>query len=380
MKITTAADTEFKKWLAKYEPVEQAIIKERAKRMASAEKRRFKRRREYGDELERTEGLAAYIRKNGPAVRQMGDLECILTKRIDPRFRGLDIGGAVVFLWSLGVKCTKEIDAIRHWLKRPIYYKREKARRRALAAERRKVNKRTTRNPCPTREEILDAWILAKTSREAMLHFGSLIEDLECYVDNSLRFGRGGNVVGRAPGIKGWIQLNIPVLYSKYKTIMRYKAAAKKLRQIVELKEPTPISEILSPPKASNTKGNENEIILRTKSNVADSEQRGTDLERERADLERGKGDLGQGRTNSKRGMDATGVSVEVLRARAVYLEAMDGVNDNATRTIERINELLDPERIKDATMLKAWKAKYENEITLRTKSRWWKKLFGKAG
>ena len=71
-------------------------------------------------------------------------------------------------------------------------------------------------------------------------------------------------------------------------------------------------------------------------------------------------------------------VAVEALRARAVYLEVMDGVPDNATRTIQRLDELLDPERIEDATMLKAWKERYENEITMRTKSCWFDRLFGK--
>ena len=73
-------------------------------------------------------------------------------------------------------------------------------------------------------------------------------------------------------------------------------------------------------------------------------------------------------------------LAVETLRARAVYLEAMDGVPDNATRTIQRLDELLDPERIEDATMLKAWRERYENEITVRTKSRWLDRLFGKFG
>ena len=73
-------------------------------------------------------------------------------------------------------------------------------------------------------------------------------------------------------------------------------------------------------------------------------------------------------------------LAVETLRARAVYLEAMDGVPDNATRTIQRLDELLDPERIEDATMLKAWRERYENEITMRTKSRWLDRLFKTVG
>ena len=254
-----------------------------------------------------------------------------------------------MFLWVLGVKCTRDVDAMRHRLKRPIYYARENARRRALAAERRKVLLRETTNPCPTREEVLDAWVRAKDSSEAMLRFGGMMEDLECYVDNSLRFGRNGEVVGRAPGIKGWLQMNIPALYSKYKTIMRYKAAAKKLRQVVGLADPTPVSAILAEAggadetdgRGEEAAGGANEILMRTKSNGMDDRR-----------------------------------MVAALRARAIYLEAMDGVPDNATRTIQRLDELLDPERVEDATMLRSWKERYGNEITLRTKSRWLDRLF----
>ena len=356
-------DAEFQRWLAKYEPVERAIIEERARRLASAEKRRMRRRLAFAAECEATEGLAASLRRNrsggkrrgsdgrGPEGRGAASGGAPLARIGNTGLHVLDGGIVSVLLSVVGVACTRDVDAKRHRLKRPIYYARENARRRALAAERRKVLLRETTNPCPTREEVLDAWVRAKDSREAMLRFGGMMEDLECYVDNSLRFGRNGEVVGRAPGIKGWLQMNIPALYSKYKTIMRYKAAAKKLRQVVGLADPTPVTTILAEagrPDEADGRGGEsaggaNEILMRTKSNGMDDRR-----------------------------------MVAALRARAIYLEAMDGVPDNATRTIQRLDELLDPERVEDATMLRSWKERYGNEITLRTKSRWLDRLFGR--
>ena len=354
-------DAEFQRWLAKYEPVERAIIEERARRLASAEKRRMRRRLAFAAECEATEGLAASLRRKrsagkrrgsdgrGPEGRGAASGGAPLARIGNTGLRVLDGGIVSVLLSVVGVACTRDVDAMRHRLKRPIYYARENARRRALAAERRKVLLRETTNPCPTREEVLDAWVRAKDSREAMLRFGGMMEDLECYVDNSLRFGRSGEVVGRAPGIKGWLQMNIPALYSKYKTIMRYKAAAKKLRQVVGLADPTPVSTILAEAggadetdgRGEEAAGGANEISMRTKSNGMDDRR-----------------------------------MVAALRARAVYLEAMEGVPDNATRTMQRLDELLDPERVEDATMLRSWKERYGNEITLRTKSQWLDRLF----
>jgi hypothetical protein len=362
--------------MAKYGPVERAIMEERARRLASAEKRRMKRRLAFAAECEATEGLAKAIRRRGfssSTKRSVNGTDGSPSRRStksaplarigNTNLHVLDGGIVSVLLSVVGVKCTRKVDAIRHSLKRPLYYERENARRRALAAERRKVRQRTTSNPCPTREEVLDAWVHAKDSREAMLRFGGILEDLECHVDNSLRFGAGGGIVGRAPGIKGWLQTNIPILYSKYTTVMRYKAAAKKLRQVVGIKDPTPLSTILRPAGPSCPAGSGgdsvgmdgNEITLRTKSNSPDV----------------GRKVAGHG---------AGSADIATLRARAVYLEAMEGVHDNATCTIARLDELLDPERVEDATMLKEWKVRYENEITLRTKRKWMNRLFKRTG
>ena len=59
-----------------------------------------------------------------------------------------------------------------------------------------------------------------------------------------------------------------------------------------------------------------------------------------------------------------------VVRARAVLLEVVTGVRCSPTAFMERLDALTDLERVEDANMLARWRAKYENEITGRMKSR----------
>ena len=133
-------------------------------------------------------------------------------------------------------------------VRRPFYYAQEVERRRALAIERRKIRRRRTTAPMPTRESLLEAWSERKNSREAMILLGGMMHDLECYVDNCLRFDEAGNVVGRNGGIRGWLADNVPELMAKYKTLMRYKALAVRLRQATDTKDPKPTSKLLVKP------------------------------------------------------------------------------------------------------------------------------------
>ena len=134
-------------------------------------------------------------------------------------------------------------------VRRPFYYLRENERRRALAEERRKLHRRRTTAPMPTAAELLEAWNKRKESKEDMIRLGGMLQDLECYVDNGLRFDEVGNIVGRNRGIRGWIDVNLPELSDKYKTLMRYKAMVIKLRQATETKDPTPTEKLLSEPQ-----------------------------------------------------------------------------------------------------------------------------------
>lgn len=133
-------------------------------------------------------------------------------------------------------------------LRRPMYYERETRRRRLLAQERRKITRRTTVSPCPTPEELLEAWNKRKESKENMIILGGILHDLECYVDNHLKIDEYGNIKGRNRGIKGWLKTLVPELAVKYKTLMRYKAMAVKLRQATRTSDPEPTKRLLEEP------------------------------------------------------------------------------------------------------------------------------------
>ena len=77
------------------------------------------------------------------------------------------------------------------------------------------------------------------------------MEDLECYIDNSLVFGEDGKIIARKGGIRRYIQSEIPDLYKSYKTLMRYKALARKFRQAVGISDPIPAASVL--PEDENT-------------------------------------------------------------------------------------------------------------------------------
>lgn len=128
---------------------------------------------------------------------------------------------------------------------RPIYYARETERRRRLAAERRKLTRRTTTSPMPAPEALLAAWNARKSSKTAMLRLAGMMQDLECYVDNTLKLDGSGNILGRQGGIRGWLRENLPELSPHYKMLMRYKALAVKLRQATGTKDPVPTARLL---------------------------------------------------------------------------------------------------------------------------------------
>ena len=94
----------------------------------------------------------------------------------------------------------------------------------------------------------------ARASTAGMIRFGSMLEDLECYVDNSVVWSEEeGRIVGRRGGIRQWLRENAPDLSERYKTVMKYKALAKKFRQAVGVSDPVPAAAVLpsNPPEES---------------------------------------------------------------------------------------------------------------------------------
>ena len=151
-------------------------------------------------------------------------------------------GGASLLLWYI----VKFMNGHLRRLRRPTYYQAERERRLGLAAERRRIRRRTTVNPCPTPEMLRKAFAVALDSNENMIRFGSMLEDLECYVDNSLILDRETmRIKGRRGGIRRYLEANVPELAARYKTVMRYKALAKRFRQAVGVGDPVPASALL---------------------------------------------------------------------------------------------------------------------------------------
>ena len=118
-----------------------------------------------------------------------------------------------------------------------------------LRNERRKLCARSTIAVRPTATDIRVAWAFARESHARMLHLGGLLHDLECFLQNELKvlwIKRKPKIVGRSEGIRGWLRQNCPELIGKYKTLMRYKALARRLRQAAEVADPVPTSAILN--------------------------------------------------------------------------------------------------------------------------------------
>ncbi len=165
--------------------------------------------------------------------RQDRDALCLLA--LAEGTLGLCVGSII---WCL----LKGIALALRKVQRPKYYPKERMRRQALARERRRIRRRTTINAAPTADELLAQWAKVKKNPEEMIRFGSMLCDLEAYVDNSLLRNENGEIVGRNPGIRGWLNANCQQLAVRYKTVMGYKAMAEKFRQAVGLSDPYPAS------------------------------------------------------------------------------------------------------------------------------------------
>ena len=168
-----------------------------------------------------------------------------------------------------GLRCmrrglTLRVNQLQRKAYRSKYYAKENVRRRQFAAERRKIRKRATTNPCPTPDEFRTAFSRVGESVKAKLLFGGMVHDLACYVDSCLRYDANGNIAGRNGGIKAWLADNVPELYPRYKTIMRYKALAMRLRQAMEIKDPTPTSVLLEEEAQDGTKTQPNRNTTQT--------------------------------------------------------------------------------------------------------------------
>ena len=212
-------------------------------------------------------------------------------RRRDTRLEGaailleLLIGGSALAVWLIRRMIDRHIQRLR----RPTYYETERARRLGLAEERRRIRRRRTTNAMPGKKELLEAFRKAKDSPADMIRFGSLIEDLECYVDNTPYF-KDGKLVGRRGGIRRHLEREIPELYARYKTVMKYKALSKKFRQATGIEDPVPAAAIFPDESSSEgCEGGENSIRREITRNDGDGMERVMRGNR-RKDAEKGEG------------------------------------------------------------------------------------------
>ncbi len=197
-------------------------------------------------------GMALYfsiLRMVGKSIGAIVETDIAVNHAVAPRYRwdALDIGtymmavapvSAVAALWFVPRLIAIALRKVR----RPGYYEQEKVRRQALAHERRSTRRRTTLNPIPTPEALLAQFGRIRRNPREMLVFGSMLEDLEAYVDNSLVRDPDGTIVGRNGGIKQWLRENCAELGKRYHTVMRYKALAKRFKQAIDLEDPVPVA------------------------------------------------------------------------------------------------------------------------------------------
>ena len=126
-----------------------------------------------------------------------------------------------------------------------------RGRARVLAADarrRRALRRRRTASvfPPPSPESLLAAWERSRDSLAERILLGSLVADLEPAVDASYQRDADGTIVGRAPGIRGWLAENAPELLPHYKALMSYKRLAERFRLTCGLDEPGTAEELLA--------------------------------------------------------------------------------------------------------------------------------------
>ena len=108
-----------------------------------------------------------------------------------------------------------------------------------------RIQRKTSMNPPPTPEALRNAWKASRTSLSGKLLAGTLLSDLEPVVDQSYLRAEDGTIVGRRPGIKGWLLQNCPDMLPHYKALMNYKALADKLRKALGIEDPDTLAGVL---------------------------------------------------------------------------------------------------------------------------------------
>lgn len=103
-------------------------------------------------------------------------------------------------------------------------------------------------NPPPTAEALLEQYGKARGRGrvEEKIRLGSMLLDAEATVDSSLIRDEGGEIVGRNPGLRGWLAENCPELLPHYGALLGYRRMAADLREANDVEDPCPAALLLA--------------------------------------------------------------------------------------------------------------------------------------
>ena len=196
-----------------------------------------------------------------------------------------------VGIWSSLYLVLKQLAPLIRRFNRAKYYPLENEKRRYLRARAKEIalekaksaitaygvshgqmiRKRRSLNPVPTAEQVEAQWRITRENHSPMekIRLGAMLAALEGTVDNALLRDDFGNIIGRNPGLRGWLKEHCPHLVPHYKTLMRYKALADKMQEVYGLDDPLPATLLLPEPMGDTSEngGSEN-VLLYSKNKV----------------------------------------------------------------------------------------------------------------
>ena len=172
-----------------------------------------------------------------------------------------------VGIWGALYLLLKQLSPLIRRFNRAKYYPLENEKRRYLRARAKEIalekakaalkaygvshgqmiRKRRSLNPVPTAEQVEAQWRVTRENRSPIekVRLGAMLAALEGTVDNALLRDDFGNIIGRNPGLRGWLKEHCPHLAPHYKTLMRYKGLADKMQEVYGLDDPLPATLLL---------------------------------------------------------------------------------------------------------------------------------------
>lgn len=168
---------------------------------------------------------------------------------------GLAVVGPILLSWGLAELVRATGRAFRHNRNQKVLLHQNQVRRHL-----RRINHESRRDP-PTAEQLTAQWTASRTSLEGKLLLGAMMGDLESAVDNAYIRDASGEIVGRRPGIRGWLDVHCPALSRHYKTLMRYKAMADKMKMFASSGPAGNAAPADSPPEAERRQQPEQEPV-----------------------------------------------------------------------------------------------------------------------